>query len=209
MASGRRVGPSVGATSCTPIRRSQGRHLRQHRQYTTVTSPDRARADRSNRDDQWSSQISAAAGSVDVLTLTTLLTVLTVCSVVLRIRMTLSPARPSRLNVMSMPSARRNVCARRKRPASARGFLGQPALSRESSQLLAAPTRKRSAAAYPRTAVGHDFPHTSGDRVAIDNVLNRSPAVRLIGSTEGPRTPKGCFAGRGPARKISHPWQPI
>jgi hypothetical protein len=35
----------------------------------------------------------------------------------------LVPVRPSRENVISMPSVRRNVCARRGRPASARGFL--------------------------------------------------------------------------------------
>jgi hypothetical protein len=51
-------------------------------------------------------------------------------------------ARPSRLNAMSMPSTRRNVCARRRRPASARGFLGEemPPLVRP------APARSRSAA---------------------------------------------------------------
>ena len=59
----------------------------------------------------------------------TLLTVLTVFSRDVRILITLLPARPSRLNVISMPSARRNVCARRKWPARARGFLGQPVLS--------------------------------------------------------------------------------
>jgi hypothetical protein len=59
----------------------------------------------------------------------TLLTVLTVFSRDARILITLLPVRPSRLKEMSMPSVRRNVCARRKRPARARGFLGQPALS--------------------------------------------------------------------------------
>ena len=39
------------------------------------------------------------------------------------------PARPSRLKLISIPSARRNVCARRSRPASARGFFGHPALA--------------------------------------------------------------------------------
>src|SRR5438874_2842254 len=64
------------------------------------------------------------------------------------ILMILLPARPSRLNVMSMPRTRRNVCARRRRPASARGFLGQPARSVEMPSLLlwSAPARRRSAA---------------------------------------------------------------
>jgi hypothetical protein len=88
MANGRRGGPNRRATSCTPIRRSQGWHLRQHRQY------------RRRRGHQWSFHTSAAAGPGGVLILTTtLLTVLTVCSVVARIRMTLFPARPSERNV--------------------------------------------------------------------------------------------------------------
>ena len=49
----------------------------------------------------------------------------------------LLPARPSRLNAMSMPNARRNVCARRSRPASARGLLGQPVRLSERPSLAA------------------------------------------------------------------------
>jgi hypothetical protein len=36
------------------------------------------------------------------------------------------PNRPSRSKTISFPSARRKVCARRSRPASARGLFGQP-----------------------------------------------------------------------------------
>ena len=42
----------------------------------------------------------------------------------------LVPARPSRENVTSMPRVRRKVCARRSRPASARGFFAHPDRSR-------------------------------------------------------------------------------
>ena len=52
----------------------------------------------------------------------TLLTVLTVSANVVRILMTLVPARPSRPKATSIPRARRKVCARRRRPASARIF---------------------------------------------------------------------------------------
>jgi hypothetical protein len=52
-----------------------------------------------------------------------MLTVLTVFSALVLTRIILVPVRPSRENVISMPSVRRNVCARRSRPASARGFL--------------------------------------------------------------------------------------
>jgi hypothetical protein len=48
-----------------------------------------------------------------LLTTLTVLTVLTVFSSVLRILIILFPARPSRLNVISMPNARGNVCIRR------------------------------------------------------------------------------------------------
>ncbi len=51
-----------------------------------------------------------------------MLTVLTVFSALVLTLIILVPVRPSRENVISMPSVRRNVCARRNRPASARGF---------------------------------------------------------------------------------------
>ena len=43
------------------------------------------------------------------------------------------PARPSRPKVISIPSARRGVCARRSRPASARGDFGHPTPVRDAS----------------------------------------------------------------------------
>jgi hypothetical protein len=55
------------------------------------------------------------------------------------------PARPSRLKFISIPSARRGVCARRSRPASARGDLGHPPCVRDASPLEAA-IRNRSEA---------------------------------------------------------------
>src|SRR5260370_9415505 len=57
------------------------------------------------------------------------------------------PARPSRLKDISMPSTRRNVCARRSRPARTPGFFGQSALCFDSSSraiLVAAPRRSES-----------------------------------------------------------------
>ena len=52
-------------------------------------------------------------------------TLLTVFSALVWILITLVPARPSRWKEISMPRTRRNACARRNRPASAGGFLGQ------------------------------------------------------------------------------------
>src|SRR5262245_4045866 len=75
-----------------------------------------------------------------------LLTVQTVCSPLVLTLIILVPARPSRENVTSMPSVRRNVCARRSRPASARGVFGQPALLLQSSSPAKSAARKRSAA---------------------------------------------------------------
>jgi hypothetical protein len=54
------------------------------------------------------------------------LTVLTVFSRAVRIVIVRVPARPARPKVISMPSARRKVCARRNRPASSLGLFGQP-----------------------------------------------------------------------------------
>jgi hypothetical protein len=86
-----------------------------------------------------------------------------------RILMILLPDRPLRLNVISMPSARRNVCSRRKRPASAQVFLGQPVTVPRSDATAptSAGTQKVGAATCPGGALGHDFPHASGDRVGI------------------------------------------
>src|SRR5262249_52781928 len=65
----------------------------------------------------------------------TLLTVLTVFSRDELMVITLFPAWPSRRKVISIPSARREVCARRKCPARARGLFGQRAISLELSLL--------------------------------------------------------------------------
>jgi hypothetical protein len=71
--------------------------------------------------------------------LPTLLTVLTVVRVgfardalSLMIRV---PARPSRPKLISIPSARSGVCARRSRPARARGDFGHPTPVRDASSL--------------------------------------------------------------------------
>ena len=56
----------------------------------------------------------------------------------------LVPVRPSRENVISMPSLRRNVCARRSRPASARGFFTHAGPPEMSSRALSAHNRNRS-----------------------------------------------------------------
>src|SRR6516225_9756554 len=79
----------------------------------------------------------------------TLLTLLTLFSGNERIRITLLPARPSRLNAISIPSARRNVCARRKWPARARGFFAQPVPSFGIRSLLRSTLTRRRSAALP------------------------------------------------------------
>jgi hypothetical protein len=60
-----------------------------------------------------------------VLTVLTVLTALTVArfSIPALILIVRVPARPSRVKDISMPSMRRNVCARRSRPARATGIL--------------------------------------------------------------------------------------
>src|SRR5258707_14345591 len=91
----------------------KGRHLRQHRQHRRPPAVVVA------------SDGDAACADPAPLSpmLLTVLTVLTVFSSVAHILMILLPARPSLLKVMSMPT-RKNVCARRSRPANARGLFG-------------------------------------------------------------------------------------
>jgi hypothetical protein len=133
------------------------------------------------------------------------LTVLTVCHGLALILMIRLPAWPSRLKATSMPSARKEVCARRSRPASARGFWA----SRDgAAQFRPCCDRRRPAAvggtACPRAAHGHQLAHAGGHRVGVDGVFDRDPAIGRIGADEGPGGPQGGFAGRRPEREISH-----
>jgi hypothetical protein len=73
-----------------------------------------------------------------------MLTVLTVSSALVLTLIILVPVRPSRENVTSMPSVRRNVCARRSRPASARGFFAHAVALEMSVRACSAHKRKRS-----------------------------------------------------------------
>ena len=72
------------------------------------------------------------------------LTLLTLFSALVLTLIILLPVRPSRENVISMPKARRNVCARRSRPASARGFFAHAAPLEMSARACSAHKRKRS-----------------------------------------------------------------
>ena len=63
------------------------------------------------------------------LTLLTALTMVALFSTPALILIVRVPARPSWVKDISMPSMRRNVCARRSRPARAPGFFGQPVRS--------------------------------------------------------------------------------
>src|SRR5262249_40014960 len=73
-----------------------------------------------------------------------MLTVLTVHSRAVLTLIILVPARPSRVNVIYMPSVSRNDCARRSRPESARGFLAHAGPHEMSSQALCAHKRRSS-----------------------------------------------------------------
>jgi hypothetical protein len=72
------------------------------------------------------------------------LTVLTVSSALVLTLIILVPIRPSRQNVISMPRVRRNVCVRRRRPASARGLFVPGVPLENSSRAVSAHKRNRS-----------------------------------------------------------------
>jgi hypothetical protein len=80
------------------------------------------------------------------------LTVLTVFSALVLTLIILVPVRPSRENVISMPKVRRNVCARRSRPASTRGFFAQ-AVPLEMSMRARSAHKRKSSDALPVHAV--------------------------------------------------------
>jgi hypothetical protein len=75
-----------------------------------------------------------------------------------------------------MSNTRRSVCARRRRPARARGFFGQPVPSLDIpiNATFAAGTQKVGGGPGPKVTLGHDLPHASGDRVGVDKALDRS-----------------------------------
>src|SRR5215472_4980112 len=105
--------------------------------------------------------------------------------------MTRVPVLPSRLKAISMPSARSDVCARRRRPARARGVFGQSArpahpLSAEAS----APARSRSDA-FPVQLVREAMIR---DRIGLHYVLDSGLAVHLIGVQECAGGPERRFA---------------
>src|SRR6516162_2297065 len=89
----------------------------------------------------------SAYAALIVLTVLTVLTVLAWFSAAELILITRVPALPSRPKVISTPNLRRNVCARRSRPARARGVLGHPFVSFQTpSPPNSAPARRRSEA---------------------------------------------------------------
>jgi hypothetical protein len=129
--------------------------------------------------------------------LLTVLTVLTVFSSGLRIVIILFPARPSRLNVISMPRIRRKVCARRSRPARARGFLGQPVPSRDVPLLLQPTPRCMRSTALPvhnlRSAmISHTQAATGSASMAHSIAALRLPHRRS----------RRCQQATGPVRRL-------
>jgi hypothetical protein len=137
-----------------------------------------------------------------------MLTVLTVFSVLVLTLIILVPIRPSREKEISIPSVRRNVCARRSRPASARGFFAQsvPLASRARS---AHKRRRSEAAPGPHGLVDHHGAHARGYGICFDDALDCGSAVCRVGPSEGAGRPQRWLASGGPEREICHPRQLI
>src|SRR5262245_6400762 len=58
--------------------------------------------------------------------------------------------------------------------------------------------------ARPGGATAHELPQASGDRIRVDDALDRGLAVCGVGSSEGAGGPETCFARRGPEREVGH-----
>jgi hypothetical protein len=122
-----RCGPSIAATP-----RNKGPDLRQHRQHRLH---DPCLFSDPSQDSLIGSR-PMTGGSTDDADGTDGAFVLTLIILV--------PVRPPRENVLSTPSVRRNVCARRNRPASARGFFAHAVPLEMSARARSAHKRKRS-----------------------------------------------------------------
>jgi len=120
------------------------------------------------------------------------LTVLTVRSAAARILMIRLPARPSRWNAMSMPTARSEVCARRSRPASARGLRGQSGPPDRDLITLERVSHAQEVrgGSVPLVAACHNFPHAGRNGIGLDDAFHRRPAIGRVGACDGTGGPQ-------------------
>ena len=106
-----------------------------------------------------------------------MLTVLTVFSRDVRILITLFPARPSRLKG-NIDAERPQKCLRPTQVAGeGAGIFGPADAAACLTGAFSAGLQKIGSATRPRAALAHEVPHASGDRVRVDNALDRSLAV--------------------------------
>jgi hypothetical protein len=115
-----------------------------------------------------------------------MLTVLRVSSALVLTLIILVPIRPSRQNVISMPRVRRNVCVRRRRPASARGLF-VPGVPLENSS----------------RAVSAHCTYASGCGVCFNDALDGGSAV-ITTIRQHERIERRGFASAPPASSARH-----
>jgi hypothetical protein len=111
-----------------------------------------------------------------------MLTVLTVSSALVLTLIIRVPLRPSRENVISIPIVRRNVCARRRRLESARGFFAHTPPVEISLRALSAHKLRRSDALpvhMVRLAIIVRTP--SGYGICFDDALDGGSPFKRIG----------------------------
>ncbi len=114
------------------------------------------------------------------------------------------PDRPSRPKAISIPKVRRNVWARRSRPASARGLLGQPPLLGGNPCRSGAGAQQLRCATRPCGATRHDFPHPSRHGIGIEDAVADGAAIFAIRAQECSRRHERALASGCPLGKISH-----
>ena len=128
-------------------------------------------------------------------------------AVILMVRV---PNRPSRPKTISIPSARSGVCARRSRPASARGLFGQPERVQAAIALppTLMPTCKRVFLAT--SATNGVVSSLTLDRLlalslssTLGTVSRTVPSVARLGCQRSPvRLPCGSLIERAPTRRV-------
>jgi hypothetical protein len=116
------------------------------------------------------------------------------------------PARPFRLKVISMPSIRRNVCARRSRPASAPGIFwpARAFFPDIVTGKIVGSMEKVRGHSHPTAAFRHEFADANCYRVRLDDAFDCGFAVRIINVRKSACGPQHCSASHCPQGEVGH-----
>jgi len=110
-----------------------------------------------------------------------------------------------------MPTMRRGVCTRRRRPARAPGCFGQSAAFFRDivTGQIGGDAQKVRRRSRPAAAFRHESPDTNCYWVHLDEAFDRGFAVCIVGVRKGAGRPQRCSASRGPQGEVCHARQAL